>query len=183
MPDARTKELRLADARDRLLAEREELAERAADLTDAEDEDDARAQAVTIREEAEETESHAHGLHWAVEGDAEDDGFDGWGEDATVTIRPLTAGDSATVDQHLEQSWMGGVSESIRTHARIAVAIEDAPFVEDGADLTDAHAAVAELAHDGFVDWLAAEVESFSTPDLGNWQSFSDLVGAKLSEK
>lgn len=169
-----TQTIRLADARDRLFREREDLAERAANLAVAESDEEARTQAVQIRDEAETVESHAHGLQWAVEQ---------WGEDATVTVRALTAGDSARVDQHLDQHWMGDASESIRSHARIAVAIESAPFVDPGSDLTDTHTAIADLDHDGFVDWLAAEVEDFSTPGLGNWQPFESLVRERLSTR
>jgi|APHM01.1.fsa_nt_gi hypothetical protein len=160
-----TREIRLGDAFDDLDQELDELA---AKLREAEA---GTASAATLDELASQTERALSGVSFLVYGD-EDVGFAGYGEDATVTIGGLDAGDYARVDDRAaaisEQSDDPGGNPGSRATVYAAVALVDAPFlpapddVDESDPLNIKMAAIAEQPV-GVRDWLQSQANDLTT--------------------
>jgi len=166
---ARTKTYDLCEERDRIDAELDDLADRAAaddvELTDAD------------RRRAQQLERQYVGLEWALTPpDHEDrDPYE------RVTLTELTAGSyiKAGAEAAADASEMdvpaGGDIERLY---RVTSAIEDAPFVPDHGD---GLVAVGQLKPQFFF-WLEQRVDDLTTPDIeGN--GFAQRVAARQQDQ
>jgi len=97
------------------------------------------------------------------------------GEDETVTVRGLTAGEYARVEDHVGDADAGAGATRI---AYAAAGLVDAPFLHaDNMNLEDRMAAIADQPV-GVRIWLETIVNDLATPDEGNWRPLADRLAA-----
>jgi len=162
---------RLGDERDRLDERLDELAERASEA----DSDHARQ---GIWQIARQVEDRLDGVQYLI---------DEYSADATVTVQPLTAGETARIEdsmadlQRRSDHSAGGLPGTRRNHDA-AAALVDAPFLDDvdADDLDDCLPVVADLPTQA-VKWLRARADDLSGIDEGNSKSFDERVAAQGS--
>lgn len=168
------REIALGDAYDDL---DDRLDEYAGTLLDA---DEGTQGARAIQQMASEMETRLAGLSWLIHGDDETD-FDGYGRDATVTLRKPDAGTYGRVKDRvadLRDSTDGNV-EGAAGNVWAASCLADAPFLEDGADYETRLDAVTSL-HPGVAKWLEAAGND-AVGGEGNFQSFSERLKSQSS--
>lgn len=156
----------LADERDRLLEEREEVVDEVADLEASNpDYDDLVQRGQTL-------DTHLQGVEWAL---------DDWGEDAAVDVEGLRAGAFADVEDRLTevaQNRDAPVGPGMTRNYLVAKAITEAPYLDGDEDLTRRLAAVASLPV-AFVKWAKARIDDEMSVEGNGRQSF----GALLAER
>lgn len=176
------------------LADREAtVRDRLADLGD-----DAPERQRYVRE-LDDIEQEGAEVHWLIDGD--DHGFDGYGPDATVTVRGLHAGEYAEVnnrtsDANARSTSQGGVPGTGRL-IFAARGLVDAPFLGDGhpyidrtleaSNFDDRLAALAGTGDGdglpiGVQKWLEDLVNDRTVGDRGNWRSAADDYGGRSSD-
>jgi hypothetical protein len=112
-------------------------------------------------------DSHRDGLSWAVHGDDTADGFDGWGEDATVTLRGFTTTErNRTLDTARRKS-MGPLGSNEIQEWLVAAGLTDAPWIEADDDLHERKEVTGSLPP-GLGDWLSAQLGDLNDLDQGN---------------
>ncbi|PSP80166.1 hypothetical protein BRC81_02960 [Halobacteriales archaeon QS_1_68_20] len=171
------REVRLGDAFDELDAHLDELA---AMLQDA-DSETASAQALLRR--ANETEARLSGVAWLIEE---------YGEDATVTVTGLGAGDFARVEDRVatiraQSDEPGGVPGSKR-NVVAAAGLVDAPFLdldEDASERQQFKQKLGAVGSDqlpvGVTKWLEHLVNEESSIE-GNWTPLSERLAASSED-
>ena len=118
-------------------------------------------------ERSEVTKQHA-ALKWAAHGDDDPEGFDGYGEDAEITIQAYTADSRARVIDTFNAKTVGDVgSQALRTWL-IAGAIVDAPWIEGDEGLLEQKELLGKAHPPALADWLDAELESLNDLTAGN---------------
>lgn len=151
----RTHTVTLGDERDRLSAELDDLAD---DLADADD------PPAKLWSEAQDLDQAGEAVAALAAR---------YGEDATVTVQGLTAGEFARIEDHLDGDGGGAGASRI---AYAAAGLEDAPFVADGAtSLQDYMRAIADEAV-GVRVWIEGLVDDVGSPDEGNWQPLAERL-------
>lgn len=95
-----------------------------------------------------------------------------YGTDATVTVRGLSAGEYARVEDRTaamrdQSDQPGGLPGSSR-NVFAAAGLVDAPFLETGADFDGRVSAVADQSV-GVAKWLESKVNDLTSVDEGNW--------------
>jgi hypothetical protein len=153
----RTRTVTLGDERDRLSAELDDLAD---DLAAADDPPAKLWSEAQDLDQAGEAVAALAARH---------------GDEATVTVRGLTAGEIARVEDHLDDS-DGGAGASRIAYA--AAGLEDAPFLDDDAVSLQARMeAIADEAV-GVRVWIEELVDDVGSPDEGNWQPLAERLAA-----
>jgi predicted transcriptional regulator len=166
-----TETYRLGDELERLGARLDELAARA-------DQADSNSAIAAVHQIADEVETRGEGVNALITK---------YGEDAEVTVRALSAGDYAEIDDRVEakqvQSDLPGSKRGYRRNVVAATGLVDAPFLdedtgedEDGPSLEKCLPAVADLKGKGPSKWLKARVDDASTVDEGNFKSFDERL-------
>lgn len=162
--------VRLGDEYERLDARLDEVVE---ELSDA----DAETQgAKLLTREARDLDQAGMGVSHLIEGDGNEnnpkagpleEGFTGYGEDATVSFYPVTAGRQGRVRDQLDKS--GGASGSGR-NAFIAAHLAQAPFLNgvESADFKGKLAVVADLP-DSAALWLDHCISHYGGSGNGEW--------------
>lgn len=107
-------------------------------------------------------EKHLAGVMWALNPDDEDD-ID---PIEKVTVGALTAGEYADLTDTTTADTSAGKTAAGSSQVLFAAkGLEDAPFLEDGANEAQRLSAVSDLQPQ-FQKWLAARVDELSTYDL-----------------
>ena len=127
--------------------------------------DDLRDQLQDARADRQSVLTQQEGLQWAVHGDAREDGFDGWGEDAVVELQAFTGGSRARILDTAERSTVGTLGQQQLRVWLIAGAIETAPWLDGDEDLLEQQQQTKSLPP-MLIDWLDAELEDLN--ELGN---------------
>lgn len=109
--------------------------------------------------------NHEQGLRWAVHGDGREEGFDGWGEDAEVTLQAATATFRSDVVDTLNRTMMGPAGPQRLKTWLVMCSVVEAPWL-NGDEGYQEMAAVGDSIPPGFEDWLGAQFEELN--DLGN---------------
>jgi len=159
----------LRDERERLDERLDELADRAADADEG-------AGERAVMQVAREVEIRLQGVQHLI---------NEYGADGTVTVKALTAGDTAEIEDRAagyrtQTDHTGGVPGA-RRNLTAASGLQDAPFLDDPDDFDDRLAAVSEQPT-GVVKWLRARAEDLASVDEGNVQSFDERLAARSSE-
>lgn len=128
------------------IAEREERLEELADQYAALDASTARAAA--IKQTADRVERELIGLEWHR---------DEWGEEATMALGVLTAGERAL----MERSRPDEVTGTEATMWYLAAATVDAPWTDDADDIEATFHGLADV-HPGVVEWAEVQVGDLS---------------------
>jgi len=96
---------------------------------------------------------------------------DRFGEDATVTLRALSAGTRADLSRYLETQRVGSVgSEGYRTHVCAATVVE-APWLDttyEGAEDLGERVEILREAPPQVLDWLATEADRLNDLSVKN---------------
>jgi len=160
----------LGDERNRLNDRLDELADGAAEA----DED----AVATYRQLAHEVETHLSGVVYLCEKH---------GADATVTIRGLTAGEFAQVEDRVAAKREQSTQQSLpgyRDNVMAASGLVDAPFLPDRDGVDDWYetklATVAD-APVGVAKWLMSRVNEETSVSEGNWKSFNERYQEKAT--
>ena len=171
--------LRLGDERDRLDAELDDLADRAA----AADDDGAYE---ILKQRANNLETRLSGVAYLCEVHS---------PDATVTIRGLAAGPWAAVEDRIASKRSQGSLDAVpgyRDNVVAAAGLVDAPFVsgegqpeewpDEATSWQEAKLKRVSEQPVGVAKWLTARANAKTTVDEGNWSSFRERVVAKSQE-
>lgn len=151
----------LEDTLDELDREIEQLQQRA----ENDDVDEQTLQAK--RQQYSDADSARDALVWAIEGDGREDGFDGWGGDATVTIQSYTASRRARVLDELNRSVVGEVGSNLVRNWIVAGSVTAAPWLDGGESLREQSEIAGQLPP-GLLDWLDDQLSDLSQLTEGN---------------
>jgi hypothetical protein len=99
--------------------------------------------------------------------DVLEDACEEWGEDATVTVRMTTRGDTERVENALANETVGQDGAGTRRTYTAAVVCRDAPWLGADPDFPDRVAALRRLPP-AVVAWIEHEVKQLQTDDEGN---------------
>lgn len=151
-----SRDYELGAALEQVQKQHTEAVDRVTDLTADDDADDAALQ--QARREKAETGNYVAALEWAV------DQFD---NDAALTLSAFTARQRGRIQDTLRNQVMGDLGEEESSVWFVAAAIDDAPWVDPGDDLTEVAHATGQLPP-ALVDWLSSELEELNDLTAGN---------------
>jgi hypothetical protein len=155
--------LRLGDERDRLDSRLDELADQIVNADEP----------AALRQVASQVETRLSGLAYLV---------DEYGADATVTVRGLTAGEYARVEDRLAAMRAEASADSVpgaQTNLFAAAGLVDAPFADDCDDLDAALAVVADQPV-GVAKWLYAQVDDRTGVEGNGYEPLSERLADRL---
>lgn len=166
----------LAAERNRIDGELDRLADA---LVDAEDDT---VSAQHLRQRASSLETQLGGLQWLITE---------YGEDATITVGGLDAGEYAQVQDRAEsyraqQDGDSGVPGA-RRNVFAAMGVVDAPFLDREA-IADADDPLGETLDAvtslpvGVADWLESRANELTTVSEGDFRSFSERLKARSTD-
>jgi hypothetical protein len=122
-------------------------------------------------------DTHLSGLEWAQEE---------WGADATIILEGLTGGEFAKVEDELSDVAVGRQRRGGQPGARrvflVAFGVDDAPYLDDGAD-DDARIAAAGALPLAFQKWAEAQINELSSVGGNERPSWSQLLKEKRREQ
>ena len=151
---------------DRLEQEREDVADRAADLPQ-----DSPAFAQQARRGMD-LDRYLRGLRWARDEAHTDTDVPAWDEATeSVTLGGLTAGEYGRLQQQLQSD---GDDLPERVYDVVAGTVQ-APYWNDGATEPEQFAAVGSLPP-AFVSWASAQISDLTEVGEGNGKSFGELL-------
>lgn len=146
--------------------------------------------------EARDVDQAGKGVSYLIDGDDKEDdpeaapgeeGFVGYGDDATVTLKPVTAGSQARVTDKLDemQSARTGQGRLPGTNRNLYAAehVVSAPFLDgvDGDDLQSKFAVVVDLPT-GVVLWLEDAIERHGDSGNGEWTPLQQRLERAIRE-
>jgi hypothetical protein len=131
------------------------------------DEDESGADEADLGDSRDSLERTQHALQWAVYGDDREDGFDGWGADATITLTASTATSRAEILDTLNRATVGPVGENTVEVWFVAGHVESAPWLDGGEDLQTRHQITGNFPP-ALQDWLRDELDELNGLTEGN---------------
>jgi len=124
----------------------------------AEDVDEERGD---LRQDLQNARENRDALRWAVSGDSDPDGWNGWGREATVTVEAYTGESRARTLDTARRKTMGPLGPQQLRLWLIAGALVEAPWLDEDDDLAAAKTATGRLRPD-LVDWLDGTLEDLN---------------------
>jgi hypothetical protein len=157
----------------RLGDEFDRLDEALDDISDSVAEADDNASGQALRQHANELDAQLSGVAYLIEE---------YGEDATITVRGLDAGEYGQVEDDVsavraQRDEPGGVAGARRV-IFAGRGLVDAPFLEDGATGDDTIAAVRNQPV-GVAKYLEAVVNDLTTVESGNYKGLRERLAEK----
>lgn len=177
--------------------ERERLAKQHDTVVDALDDADDSASASAVRYSENQIAQMGAAVAYLIEGDdSPESDFEGYGSDASVTIKGLSSGEYALVGDRVDsrQQQRDDISSTNHLHRNLyaAAGLVEAPFFDksEAADAVtddnrgwgeltlseqlDARVAIVEDLPVGVTKWIHSRVDELTSVGVGNWKQSSE---------